>query len=170
MAQFLEMRLGPHNETPSPRRVGPPNGVTGFALALELAIAVRESAGGEIRSVDKPRQFVERYFLLLHHAINEILKSITNLCQVVRRHARRHAYGYTGSAIHQQVGQSGRKDQGFSQARVEVVAEVHRVLVNVLQNGLCQLSQTGLGIAHGSSAVAINRTEVPLSIHQQIPR
>ena len=51
---------------------------------------------------------------------------------------------------------------------IVVGAEVNSLFVQIGQQLVCNFGESDLRVAHGRSAVTINRTEISLSIHQQV--
>ena len=88
--------------------------------------------------------------------------------QVVRRDVGGHAHGDTGGAVHQQGGNPGRQDFGNQQGAVVVRHPVHGFLVQVGQQLVSQLGAAHFGVSHGGGAVAVHRTEVALTVDQQV--
>src|SRR5690606_37242742 len=95
----------------------------------------------------------------LHEFINAALRiaqhehtAVDHLGEVVRRNVRGHAYGNTGAAIDQQIGQARGQQQGLLFAAVVVGAKVDGFLVNVGQELVRDLGKTHFGITHGRGA------------------
>jgi hypothetical protein len=94
---------------------------------------------------------------------------VDHLAQVVGRDVRRHADGDAAGAVDQQVREAGRDDRRLLGRFVVVRAEVDRVLVDVVEQGLGGLGQACLGVAHGRRRVAVHAAEVALAIDQRQP-
>ena len=80
----------------------------------------------------------------------------------------RHTYGDTRGAVHQKIreaaGEHGRLLQGF----VVVFHIINRIFFQIGQHFHGKLGHTRLGITHSRRAVAVDRTEVTLTVYQRI--
>jgi hypothetical protein len=97
-----------------------------------------------------------------------VLRGLGDLTEIVGRHIRRHADRDPRRAIDQQVRESGREDGRFLETVVEVRNERNRRLVDVLKHGDGHRREPCLRVAVGRRTVAVDRSEVPLAIHQRI--
>ena len=84
------------------------------------------------------------------------------------RDVGRHADGDAGAAVEQQVRQTARHDAWLFRRRVVVRHEIDGVLVDISQDLVRDCRQAGLGVAHGGSAVTVDRAKVSLAIDQGI--
>ena len=80
-----------------------------------------------------------------------------------------HANSDTRGAVYEQVRYFGREDGGLLERAIVVRDEVHGLLLDVLEDVLCDLLQTGFGVSHGGCAVPIHRAEVSLAVDERIP-
>ncbi len=94
--------------------------------------------------------------------------AVDHFGDVVRRNVGRHAHGDTRGAIHQQVRNFG--GQHFRDLLIAVVVrhKVHGLFFEIREQFVSNFGHAHFGITHGSSGVAINRTEVTLTIYQHI--
>ena len=92
--------------------------------------------------------------------------AIDDLTQVVGRNIGSHTHGDTVTTIHQEVRNLGRHHGRFLEGVIEVVHHIDGFLVQVVHDVLTHLREAALSITHGSRRVAIDRTEVTLSINQ----
>ena len=86
----------------------------------------------------------------------------------MRRHICCHTHCNTRSTVHQQVGETRRHYCRFGYSVVEVHREIHCILVDVAHHFLAHLCEASLGVTHSSSAVAVYRTKVTLSVNQLV--
>ena len=126
------------------RKIVPPVGKSGPVTNLQRSSEV--SSGSSIRA----------------------LARVDDLAEVVRRDVGRHADRDAGGAVDQQVRElDGRTDGCFCGA-VVVVDQVDGVLVDVGQHLGGDGRQARLGVAHGGGAVAVDRAEVALAVHERV--
>ncbi len=81
-----------------------------------------------------------------------------------------HADGDTRRAVGQKVGKAGRKHCRLPHGAVIGVVKIYGVALQILQHGPGDLGESGFGVAHGGSAVAIDVAEVALTVHQGVTR
>ncbi len=93
---------------------------------------------------------------------------VDHFTEVVRRNVGRHAHGNTAGAVDQQVGDARRHDRRDLLGAVIVRHPVHGFLVQVGQQLVCQLGHAHFGVSHGRSVVAVDGTEVALTVDQQV--
>ena len=92
---------------------------------------------------------------------------VDGLAQVVGRDVGGHADRDARRPVHEQVGEPGGKHRGLGERLVVVGLEVHRLLVEVLQQHLSRLVEARLGVAHGRGAVAVDAAEVAVAVDQR---
>ena len=66
------------------------------------------------------------------------------------------------------VAKGRRQDDGFFVLAIVGAAEIHRVQIDTLQQGLCHGGHPRLGVAHGGGIVAVDVAEITLAVHQGI--
>ena len=93
---------------------------------------------------------------------------VADFAQIVGRYIGGHAHGDAAGTVDQHIGQFARQHERLFQAVVEIRPPVDRIHFDVLEQHLGQLRQLGFGVAHGGRAVAVDRAEVPLPVHQRI--
>ena len=93
---------------------------------------------------------------------------LDDLGQVVRRDVGRHADGDAGAAVDQQLRNGRGQDDRLAQRGVVVVAEVDGLVADVAQQLFGDRRQARFGVAHGGGAVAVERAEVALAVHQRV--
>ena len=68
----------------------------------------------------------------------------------------------------EQLRQAGRQDHGLHFGVVEVGREVDRFLVDVGERRRGDLFEADFGVTHGGGIVAVDRAEVPLTVHERV--
>ena len=95
-------------------------------------------------------------------------RRVADLVQAVGRDVGGHAHRDARGAVDQEVGQASGHHQGLFQGAVVVAHEVHRVLLQVLEEFVRQPGETHLGVTHGRGGVAVDGAEVALAVHQGV--
>ena len=126
----------------------------------------QDAASGKVGAGNEINQFVESHLGVL----DQVPQCVAQFAHVVGRDAGRHADGDANGAVGQQVGKTSRQELRLRLLTVVCVAEIHRVLVDAVQQGLGDVGQTRLGVAHGRRPVAIHVAEVALPFNQGIAR
>ena len=150
----LDLRLCTHNDASAARLVS-------LAHALQ-AIYVRTRR--EVGRLD-----------VLHESVgvdigivNVCTAAVDNLAEVVGRHVGSHTDGDTVATVHKKVRYLCRHNRRLGERIVEVGVHVYSVLLQVVHDVLAHLREAALGVSHGSRRVAVNRTEVTLSVHKHV--
>src|SRR3989338_9084592 len=86
----------------------------------------------------------------------------------MRRNIRRHTHSYSDTAIQEEVWDLARENCWLLAAAVVAGTKKHRVLFNVLKTFIGNPRHLHLGVPHRGSIIAIDRSEVSLSMHQRI--
>ena len=146
------MRL--HQDAPAP----------GHVRRADAAAAQDDASRGEVRAFDVGHQVLHGALRVVDHAHH----AVDNLPQVVGRDVGGHAHGNAAGAVHQQVGEAAGQHRGLHEGFIEVGVEVHRVLLDVVQQVEGELGHAGLGVTHGGGAVTVHGAEVALAIHQHV--
>ena len=147
---------------------------TGFISIFNALITVNRTASREIRSFHMFHQILYGNFRnesIMHACLNIIdirATTINNLRKVVCRHICCHTNGNTACTIYQQVRETARQNNRLFERVVEVILHINGILVDIAEHFLGQFAQTSLSITHSSCAIAIDRTEVTLTINQAI--
>src|SRR5690606_22984905 len=144
-----------HDDTSSPCQVG-------FFHAL---YAVDDPARRKVRGGDMLHQLRNGDIVVVDIGDD----AIHHLPQVVGRHIRCHPNGDPGRAIDKKVGKLSRQYGGFLQRVVKVGLEVDRILVYVGEHLLRNPAKACLSVTHGCGLIAIDRSEITLTIHKCIP-
>ena len=93
--------------------------------------------------------------------------TVDHFAQIVRRHVRCHANGNAARAVDQQVGESRGQYGGFLQRTVIVISKVDCILVEIVEQAVCDASEACLGITHRGRRIRVHRTEVTLTIDER---
>jgi KaiC/GvpD/RAD55 family RecA-like ATPase len=150
----LEMHLGAHHHAAT----------TGAIAFLDAGRAVDDAGGGEIgRGHDFDQVFDADHRIAQHRQTG-----IDDFVQVVRRDVGRHADRDAGRTVDQQIRELGRQDQRLVLGTVVVGTEVDGFLVDVGKQLVRDLGHADFGVTHRRRVVAVDRTEVALTIDQRI--
>src|SRR5574341_1193371 len=164
---WLDGGACPHHDPPLAGGVGVDDPLT----------AHDDAASREIRSLDELHQivnsdvaqvFINSFPVRGYHAVNHETDGTGDLGEIVGWDVGRHADGDARDAIQQQVWHAGRQHVRFLERAIKVIYPVNGILVNVGQQFLGEGGQPRLGVAHGRRAVAVNRAEIALPIHQGV--
>src|SRR5690606_32841395 len=126
--------------------------------------AIDDACRGEIRARDVLHQLIDRQL----GAVHQRQTAIHDLTEVVRRNVGGHAHGDAAGAVDQQRRHLGRQHGGNLFGAVVVGHPVDGFLVQVGQHLVGQLGHAHFGVSHGCGAVAVHRTEVALTVYQQV--
>ena len=118
----------------------------------------------EIGSFDVFHQFINGNFRIINHRA----KSVHHFRQVVGRHVRRHTYGDTVRTVNQQIRYAGRQHKRFCERSVIVRHEVDRIFINITEHFQRDFRHTHFRITHRRRRIAVNRTEVAVTVYQRI--
>ena len=152
---FHDLGRGPHLD-------GSLTGVVGVANALKAHDA---APGGEVRPLHELHQALVGGLGILQQVVHRV----DDLAQVVGRDVGGHAHGDPLAAVHQQVGKARREHHRLLLGGVEVVGEVHRLLVDAVQQSHSQLPEAALGVPHGRGGI-VGRPEVAVGVDQRMPQ
>ena len=109
---------------------------------------------------------------LLYRAVGVIHSVIgrgDRLAQVMRRNVRRHTDGDTHRTVYKQVRKARRKHRRLAQTVVKVRNEVNDLFLKVARHLVRYAVKARLGVTVGSSAVAVDRTEISVPLYKRIP-
>ena len=98
---------------------------------------------------------------------DEELERVDHLAEVVRRQVARHADGDADRAVDQQVRELAGQDGRLRGRLVVVGREIDGVEIEVGQHVDGGRREARLGVSHGGRRVAVDRTEVALSVDQR---
>ncbi len=151
---LFRVQLRPHHQRPSAPRVGVPN--------------PRPAADHPTRRKIRTRDDLHD---LLHRQIrirNQRDQRVTDFSQVVRRDVRRHPHRNARRAVYQQVRKLRRQHLRLGPRVVIVRDEIDRLLVDILHHLHGRGRHPRLRIPHRRRWIAVDRAEVPLTVHQWI--
>ena len=93
-----------------------------------------------------------------------------HLTEIVRRDIGRHTNGNTRRAVYKQVGHPRWQHCGDSLSAIVVVDKIDCFLVQVCQQGMCNLGHANLGVSHRRSGVSVNGAKITLAVYQRVPQ
>ena len=149
----LHRHLPAHHDRAAPGLVG----------RADAGAAEDDAAGGKIRTGDEFHQLLGGQ----RRVVDQRHGAVDHLAEIVRRDVGRHADGDAAAAIHQQVREARRQHHRLALGAVVIVAEIDRVLVDVLGHRMGDLGAPRLGVAHRRRRIAVDRAEVPLPVDQR---
>jgi hypothetical protein len=100
--------------------------------------------------------------------VDQEAQGVARFAEVVRGDVGRHADRDAAGAVHDEVGQGRGQDERLLQGAVEVVAPIHRVLLDITQHLHGDSGEPRFGVAHGRCVVAVDRAEVALPVDQGV--
>ncbi len=137
---------------------------TGLICVPDPAVAEDDPAGREVGALHVLHQAgrVDRGIVDVGD------RGVDHLAQVVRRDVRGHADRDARRAVDEQVGKAGGQHERFLAGPVVVRREVDRVHVEVAQHLGGDAGEAGLGVAHRSGRVIVDRAEVALAVDELV--
>ena len=128
------------------------------------------SAGRKIRPFDNIDNLINlRIPIFQNPVVNELDDSVYDFLKVMGRDIGRHTHGDSLSSVHQEIGESGRKNSGLLFCVVKVWNKIDSILSDVRQHFHGNLAQTCFRVTHGRRTVSVHGTEIPMAIHKRIP-
>ncbi|MNF41326.1 hypothetical protein D3C84_223490 [compost metagenome] len=149
------------NDRPRTHIDAPATGAIGLD---DAGTAVDDRRRGEVRARDVLHQFIDRQ----RGVVDQRQAAVDHFREVVRRDVGGHAHGDTAGAVDQQVGDLGRHDCRDLLGAVVVGHPVDGFLVQIGEQLVGQLGHAHFGVTHGGGVVAVHRTEVALTVDQQV--
>jgi hypothetical protein len=153
-AVFFHRRPGPQLDDPS-------SGPVGF---VNTAATVNEARCREVRSGYDGADIIDADFRVVDHG----QETVDDLAQVVGWYVGRHSHGDPRSPVDEKVGKGGRQYSRLLRGAVEVVGKIHRFLVDIDQELSGKLHHTALGVTVGGGRIAVDGTEVALTVDQRV--
>ena len=144
---------GPRSDPDRP----PPAGVD-----VGQPVVENHPAGGKVRRRKHGQQVLDRHVRVGHLQPHRLV----HLTQVVRRHVGGHPHGDPARAVHQQVRQPPRQADRLGGLAVVAGAEVHGVLVQLVEHLHGRRRQPALGVP-GRRRRVVERAEVALGVHKR---
>ena len=135
----------------------------GLEIVTDRIQPHRQTAGRKIRPLNVLHQPLDRDV----RVIDLRTDAVNNFAEVMRRDARGHTDRDTGAAVDKQVRECRREHGRLLPGLIVVGHPVHRGLVHVGHQRVAQVSEARLGVTHGGGWIALNGTEVPLSVHER---
>jgi len=88
--------------------------------------------------------------------------------EIVRRDVGRHAHRDSRRSVDQKVRDARRQDRGLAFGLVVIRVEIDGFLVDIGEQLAGQSGHANFGVAHGRRRIAVHRTEIALSVDQQV--
>ena len=121
---------------------------------------------GEVRSRHERHQRLVGEPWVLQQRSERVAK----LARIVGRDTGGEADGDSRSPVGEQVGKGCRQHHRLTVAAVVGLAEIDGVLVEAVEQGLRDLGEARLGVAHRRGVIAIDVTEIALPFDQRVAR
>ncbi len=137
---------------------------SGTIRLFNAATAVDDGGGREIG----PRNVLHQSFDADIFVVDIGKAAVDHFRQVVRRNIGRHPDRDAGGTVHQQVRDFGRQNFRDLLGAVIVRHEVDGLFFQVCHQLMSNLRQTDFRITHCRGGVAVDGTEVALSVHQHV--
>ena len=153
-AELFEVRACTHDDAAAARTVA----------LVDARQSIDDAAGGKVRRGDQRNEIIDRAVRMLK-CMNA---GVNGFAQIVRRNIRRHTHCDARRAVHQQFRQTRRQNNRLHFGIVEVRNEVNRVFMQISEHLLGDLHELHFRVAHGRSAVAVDRPEVALTVDERI--
>ena len=125
--------------------------------------AQNHRAGGKIGCRHIDHQFIDGNVWV----VDKRATGIHHLAQIVGWDIGGHAHGDAACAVDQQMRDARGHHHGFALGLVVIGLEVDGVLVDILQQRFARRRHAHFGIPHGSSAIAVDGSEVSLAVQQR---
>ncbi len=139
--------------------------LAGFVDLTQLFPGIDDlAAGRKIGTLDVPEQI----FALQLAIVDQGHGGLAHLAQVVGRDVGGHAYRDAGAAVGEQVRNARGQHQGLLRGAVEVGPEIHRALLDLVEQLSRQRRQACLGVAVGGRCIAVERSEIAVPVHQPV--
>jgi len=152
--QILEMGTGPHDHATT----------AGPITVMHAREAVDQARGREVRRLDDTDQF----FDIRTRIVEQQQTGLDDFLQVVRRNIGGHAHRDAGRTIDEQVRDTRRQHRRLLLLAIVVGYEIDGFLVNVGKQFARDTRLAALGVTHRRRIVAIDGTEVALSVDQHV--
>ena len=171
-----ERKLGDNNAVLAVRHrfnvcygTDPDLAASGAVCLIDASGAEDRAAGREIGSLYDLQDLVDRGLTAFIYAVVDDKRyCVDDLADVVRRDVCRHTDRDTGGTVDKEVRNSRRENRGFLLGLIEVGDELYGILVNIREHLHRDLAESGLGVSHSRGAVAVDRTEVSVTVNERI--
>ena len=95
-------------------------------------------------------------------------RAVDNFAEIMRGNVRRKTHRYAVCAVNKQIRKSARQKHGFLHGVVKVPLPGYGILFEVFQNFHGKRIESRLGITHRRRAVAVNTSEVSVSVDKHL--
>ncbi len=129
----------------------------------DAGAAQDQAAGGEVRTGHDLDQLVDGDGRILE--IGDA--SVDHLAEIMRRDVGRHADGNAARTVDEEIGEFRGQHDRLALAAVVVRLELDGVVLQVVEQAHGGTGQTHLGIALGRGRIAVDGTEIALTVDQR---
>ena len=147
------MGARPHEHRAAPGEIG----------LARAAATDDQAAGREIGGLHDVDQGFDRHMRIVHIG----KAGVDHIAEIMRRNIGRHADGDTAGAIDQEIGETRGQNHRLALAAVVVRLEIHRLLLDILEQGVSGFAHADFGITHGGGHIAVHRTIITLAVEQR---
>ncbi len=152
-AQRFKRDLAAHHNGAAAEMIGGAN-----ALAAQ-----NDAAGREIRARHDADEVVDRK----RRVVDQRDAGVDHLAEIVRRNVGGHADRNAAGAVDQEIGKTRRQHHRLAFGIIVIGLEVDGIFVEVFDQRTGDALEAHLGVTHGRRRIAVDRTEIPLPIHQR---
>ena len=100
--------------------------------------------------------------------VDQMQQRRTELTDIVRGDAGRHADGDTGGAVREQVRKAGGQDDRLAVLAVISLAEVDCIVADTVEHRLRHRRKAAFGVAHRRGVIAVDVAEIPLAVDERV--
>ena len=134
-----------------------------FVHGRDSVVAANLRAGREVRTLHELHQVVDRAFGI----VDVVRDAVAEFAEVVRRNVRRHADRDAGRTVEKEVRELCRQNGRFLGRFVVVGDHVDGLFLEIVEHFLGDLLHAHFGVTHGGGAVAVDGTEVSVTVHER---
>ena len=143
------------------------NAAAAGAIGLQNPCPAIDDAGsGQIGPLDVFHQSININIVV----VDVGQAAIDHFHQIMGWNIGGHAHRDTRGAVHQQIRNPGGQYRRHLLGAIVVINKIDRFLVKVRQQFVGDLCHTNFGITHCGCVIAIDGTEVPLTVHQRVSK
>ncbi len=136
--------------------------MTGLVCIADALLPHDDATSREVRTGELRHQLFGGDLRVVQHQAGRV----DRLAQIMRRDVRCHANSDAVRSIDQQIREARREHFWLLQALIIVRVEVHGLFIKIAQELHRRLIQASLGVAHRCCRVAVDGSEVPMTIDQ----
>ena len=136
----------------------------GFVCGFDAFAAGDVRAGRKIRAGHNLHDF----FQWRVRFVEQNHRGFHDLAQIVRRNVRGHADGDAAGAVHQQIRNARRQNEGLFAGLIEVRNEIDGFFFEVGENVFADFRETRFRVPHGRRGIAVDGAEISLAVDQRV--